>query len=121
MGAVAVHIGPGPALEIPGQARPPGHLQALGRPVGEEHRHFQQRGQGKKTPAKPLGAREDKHRRSQHRRPPERPVGQAWAVGDEVPHRDRGGNGNGEGHAHGGDGQDGAEHRMGAPPVRPGH
>ena len=45
-GAGGTDLGLGSALQVPGQARPPGHLQALGGPVGEEHGHLQQCGQG---------------------------------------------------------------------------
>ena len=120
-GAVAGHVRPGPALEVPGQARPPGHLQALGGPVGEEHGHLQQCGQGEKAPAQPVGAEEGEHRRGQHGLPPEPLVDQAMPVGDDAPRRHRGGNRQGEGHGDGGDGQHRAEHRVGTPPVRPGH
>ena len=106
-GVVAAHLGPRPPLEVPGQARPPGHLQALGRSVGEEHRHLQQGGQGEEAPTNPLRTGEDEHRRRQHRHPPKRQVAHASPVRDKASHRDCGRNRQGEGNGHGGD----REHR----------
>ena len=121
LGPGGARAGLGPAFEVPGQARPPGHLHALGGPVGEEHGHLQQGGQRQEAPAQPLGADEGYRRRGQHHGPPQDLAGQAVPVGQGAAGRHRGGDGHGEGHSHSPDGQDGTEHGVGPPPVRPGH